>query len=309
MSSDFIQKIRAQSHLSISIAISIIEDSIEAGNKLLSNLFKYTGHAYRIGITGPPGAGKSSITNELIKKFRAKDKKVAALLVDPSSPFTNGSILGDRIRMGQFYKDEDVYIRSIASRGSRGGLSENIDYVADILEYYGYEIIIFETVGVGQIELDVIESVDSVVVVLVPESGDDIQMMKAGLIEIADIYAINKYDRQDSNKLYLALSNMLKLLDYANWVPKIVKTVAIEGTGINSLYKNLMIHNNYLVESMQINKKLDQRYVYNVKNIINKDFEDKFWTKDKKNIIQTELKKDIKKRKNIYKLADIIKSI
>jgi LAO/AO transport system kinase len=167
-------------------------------------------------------------------------------LVDPSSPFTNGAVLGDRIRMQDFHKDDNVFIRSIASRGSKGGLSENIECIANVLNHCKFDIIIFETVGIGQIELDVIELVDTVAVILVPESGDDIQMMKAGLIEIADIYVINKYDRKDSNKLFIALNNMLKLVVNDKWTPKIIKTVAINDRGIRELYNAIYNHLNII---------------------------------------------------------------
>ena len=183
----------------------MVEDAESLGYDLLIHIDIPPVRSIKIGITGPPGAGKSSITNQLIKKYRSEDRSVCALLVDPTSPFSDGAVLGDRIRMRDFHEDSNVFIRSIASRGSKGGLSKDIDYISDIIEYSNFDIIIYETVGVGQVELDVVESVDTTVVVLVPESGDDIQMMKAGLIEIADVYVINKYDRKDSDKLFLRL--------------------------------------------------------------------------------------------------------
>ena len=168
----------------------MIENSNSESEILLKEVNKKNKHSMRIGITGPPGAGKSTITNQLIQNLREENKSVCALLVDPTSPFTKGAILGDRIRITNKHNDKNLFIRSIASRGFKGGLADNIDSIAEILEYAGFDIIIFETVGVGQIELDVVELVDTVGVVLVPESGDDIQIMKAGLIEIADIYII-----------------------------------------------------------------------------------------------------------------------
>ena len=165
----------------IAQAISLIDNNTNEGQLLINQIEDLSSHhSYKIGITGPPGAGKSSITNQLIKKFKEQNKSIGVLLVDPTSPYSNGSILGDRIRMNNY--GSDVFIRSLATRGSKGGLSENIDDISKILDYAGFDIVIFETVGVGQVELDVVEVVDTVVVTLVPESGDDIQMMKAGLI-------------------------------------------------------------------------------------------------------------------------------
>ncbi len=292
----------------IAKAISILENNTSQSEKLLNQISLNKSHSVRIGITGPPGAGKSTITNQLIKKIRKNNKSVCALLVDPSSPFTNGAVLGDRIRMQDFHKDDNVFIRSIASRGSKGGLSENIENITNVLNYCKFDVIIFETVGIGQIELDVIEAVDTVAVILVPESGDDIQMMKAGLIEIADIYVINKYDRQDSNKLYIALSNMLKLVANKKWTPKIIKTIAIDNKGTKELYDEIFSHLKYLQNSGEINNKNDKRYIKNVKNLIISDFEKSFWSIEKRNILNNELKKEAKERLSIQKLFKKIKS-
>ena len=306
MYENFLENLKSKKHNFIAKAISAIENDTELKTFLLSKIQFKKSTSVRIGITGPPGAGKSSITNKLIKKYRSQNKSVCALLVDPTSPFSNGSVLGDRIRINQFYDDKDVFIRSLASRGSKGGLSYEIDTIADLIDFIGFDIIIIETVGVGQIELDVIESVDSVVVVLVPESGDDIQIMKAGLIEIADLYVINKSDREDADKLFIILSNMLQLVKNKKWIPEIIKTVAIENVGIDELYKNLENHKKYLLDSDGLDFKNNKRFIKKIKNEIVKNFEDSFWTCNRLNFME-----DFFKKKKIQKisLSSIIKKL
>ena len=289
----------------IAQAITLVEND---ENLILDHLAPISCNAYRIGITGPPGAGKSSITNQLIKHYRKKNKRVGVLLVDPTSPFTNGAILGDRIRMNEYHSDNNVFIRSLATRGSKGGLSKNINYISNILEYAGFDIIIFETVGVGQVELDVVESVDSVIVTLVPESGDDIQIMKAGLIEIADIYVINKYDRKDSDKMYLFLKNMLSMIDKDKWIPSIVKTVAIKNFGISDLAKKISKHKKYLLDNNYMIEKINKRYMKNIQDRLFQDYEKKFWNKKRTDIFNNELKKNPGKRKMPNEIIKILNS-
>tara|TARA_Y100000817_G_scaffold283655_1_gene249691 strand:- start:6 stop:917 length:912 start_codon:yes stop_codon:yes gene_type:complete len=283
----------------ISKAISNIENDSALKEHLLLNLKKKY-KSYRIGITGPPGSGKSTIVNHLIKCFREDNKKVAVLLVDPSSPFTKGSVLGDRIRVNQFHQDSNVYIRSIPSKDSTGGLSKNISQISDILESAKFDVILYETVGVGQVEIDVVKEVDTVLLTLVPESGDDIQMMKAGILEIADIYIINKYDRKDSDRLYFSLQNMLEInLDQMEWKPNIVKTIASKNKGIQELYKIVCKHYKYLGKTKSINK-YNLRYSNTVDSLLAEKFKVKFWNDKNKKKLLNELNKDFKSQLTPY---------
>ena len=302
---ELIQGIRGQSRLSISQAISLIEDNRDEGAQLLSEIYKDTGNAYRIGITGPPGAGKSSLTHNLITAYRKNDKRVAVIAVDPTSPFSGGAVLGDRIRMTSHFSDPHVFVRSMATRGSRGGLASKTQEVGEIFDAAGYDIIIFETVGVGQIELDVIQATDSVVVVLVPESGDEVQMLKAGLMEIGNIFAINKADRAGSNKLMITLKNILSTLtlEDSQWLPQVVTTVATEGRGIKELINSIDAHKTF-TQTKGIQKvKLDNRYKNRVMQIIADDLMDTFWKDNNPSELQSELEKQPDHRQSPYDLA------
>ncbi len=303
-----LSEIKKNNYKSISKAISLVENNNTDLINEISSCFPISKKVHRIGITGPPGAGKSSITNLLIKKYRKDNLKVAVLLVDPSSPFTKGAVLGDRIRMLDYYNDDNVFIRSFGSRGSSGGLSENINEIADIFSLACYDIIIFETVGVGQIEIDVVEQVDSVILVLVPESGDDIQMLKAGIIEIADIFVINKSDRSDADKLLVSLKKILSLVSLDNndlvWNYPIIKTVAIKDFGVDDLMKELNNHFIFLNNQNNIiNNKINNRYSNQINKILNKKLIDLFWNDKNTEILNSELKKDIKDRSSPYRLV------
>ena len=291
----------------IAQAISLIDNNTNEGQLLINQIEDLSSHhSYKIGITGPPGAGKSSITNQLIKKFKEQNKSIGVLLVDPTSPYSNGSILGDRIRMNNY--DSDVFIRSLATRGSKGGLSENIDDISKILDYAGYDIVIFETVGVGQVELDVVEVVDTVIVTLVPESGDDIQMMKAGLIEIADIYVINKSDRKDAEKINLYLDNMLSMIDKRKWKPDIVKTIATTGKGIDQLIEIVYNHKKHLINNNILDLKNKKKYIRVIKRKIDAKLKNDFWNKDRIALLESESFKPLKDRSSISDLIEKIES-
>ena len=303
---DLIKGIRKQSRLPISRAVSIIENDWENGQKLLSELYKNTGNAYRIGITGPPGAGKSSITNNLITQYRSENKKVAVLAVDPTSPFTHGAVLGDRIRMTKHHSDPGVFIRSMASRGGKGGLALRTQEVGDVFDAAGYDIIIYETVGVGQVELDVIQAADTVVVVLVPESGDEIQMLKAGLMEIGNVFAINKTDRPGSNKLKISLENILSIMDMddLSWMPEVVQTIAIENKGSDMLIDSINKHGDFIREKGLYKIKINERYKNRVSDVVTQNYLKSFWNQNNSLKLKKELEKVHHKRISPYQLAN-----
>ena len=307
---ELIKGIRAQSRLLISKSLSVVENDNIIGRKLLSKLFKYTGNAYKIGITGPPGAGKSSLTNNLIKKYRDLGKKVAVIAVDPSSPFTGGAVLGDRIRMTSHYSDENVFVRSMASRGGQGGLARKAQEISEVFDAAGYDLIIYETVGVGQIELDVMQAADTVVVVLVPESGDEIQMLKAGLMEIGDIFAINKSDRPGSNKLLISLNNILSLIEInkQKWVPKVVQTVASINHGTEDLYSIINTHKKFIKKNGIYDRNIDIRYKLCISELITEIYLDSFWNRNNISKLDRELKKEYSKRISPYDLAYKLKN-
>ena len=302
-----LSEIKKNNYKSISKAISHVENNNFDLINEISSCFPFDKKPHRVGITGPPGAGKSSITNLLIKKYRENNLKVAVLLVDPSSPFTKGAVLGDRIRMLNYYDDNNVFIRSFGSRGSKGGLSNNINEIADIFSLASYDIIIFETVGVGQIEIDVVEQVDSVILTLVPESGDDIQILKAGILEIADIFVVNKSDRSDSDKLIVSLKKILSnadTLDQDYWKNPILKTIAIKDEGIDELINELNNHFNFLNSKDSFkNYKIDKRYSSQVEKILTNKLLNLFWKKNKISSLNKELEKKSKDRISPYALV------
>ena len=305
MFANLIHHIRQGDRWSVARAISIVEDERDSKNEILSTLFPFTGKAYRIGITGPPGAGKSSITDKLITLFRESGKSVAVIGVDPSSPFTGGALLGDRIRMVTHHADRGVFIRSMASRGGQGGLANTTQEAADILDAAGYEIILFETVGVGQVELDVMQATDTVIVILVPESGDDIQMMKAGLMEIAHTFVINKADRDGANKLYTTLKNILHSLPDTkdSWYPNVIKTVATRGDGMDDLFSGIAKHRTHIMETGRWKVNLDMRYQRQVKARISTMLGNSFWSHNHQSM-KEEMLKPHDKRIPPYRLAE-----
>ena len=227
----------------------MVENRAPGWSELLKALFPYTGKARIIGMTGPPGAGKSTLVDQLARHYRQENRTVGIIAVDPTSPYSGGAILGDRIRMQGHFSDPGIYIRSMATRGSLGGLARTTADVATVLDSSGRDLIMIETVGVGQDEIDVVRLADITVVILVPGMGDDVQTIKAGIMEIADIFVINKSDREGAERVEREIRAMQSLASRSdNWTPPIVKTVASEGSGVGGLAAAIGQYDSYLRE-------------------------------------------------------------
>ena len=230
---ELVTRVRAGNPRALARAISIVEDRTAESTELLKALFPYSGNAVLLGLTGSPGAGKSTLVDQIAREYRKQNKTIGIVAVDPTSPFSGGAILGDRIRMQSHYADPGIYIRSMATRGSLGGLASTTADVATVLDASGRDLVIIETVGVGQDEVDIVSLADVTVVVLVPGMGDDVQTIKAGIMEIADVFVINKSDREGAERVEREIRAMQSLaMRKDNWTPPIVKTVASDGTGI-----------------------------------------------------------------------------
>ena len=239
-------------------AITIVENDRPGKRELLKQIYPKTGNAYLLGITGPPGAGKSTLTDKVIAKLRKLGKTVGVIAIDPSSPFSGGAILGDRIRMQQHALDDDVFIRSMATRSHLGGLAKNTVDVIHLLDAAGKDVIIVETVGVGQDEVDIVRIAQTTVVVMVPGMGDSVQISKAGVMEIADVFAVNKADRDGADKLFGELRAMLDMIK-GSIKPEIFRTVAVDDVGIEALVEGIFAHGKRVESSGLTEKKRAQK--------------------------------------------------
>lgn len=279
MDSSIIKGIRDNDHRTLSRVITQIIDNKDIDSRFYQDIYPFTKNAIRIGITGPPGAGKSTLINLLIQLAIDNKKSVGVIAVDPTSPFTGGALLGDRVRMNKFTWNNNVFIRSMATHGDLGGLAKKAQDVGDLLAASGKDIVIFETVGVGQGEYDVIKAVDIAVVVLVPESGDEVQLMKAGLIEIADFFVINKSDRPGANRLSTTLKSLLHNNHGKNRLePPVLNTVASKDDGIVELYNGIFNHLKLMDDEGILTQKQLNRHRERVFSHIQNKLLREFWT-------------------------------
>jgi LAO/AO transport system kinase len=242
---DLLDRFLHRDRVALARLVTLVENRAAEVSVVMDRIYARTGHAYVIGLTGAPGAGKSTLVNRLIAKYRAQDKLVAVLAIDPSSPFSGGAVLGDRVRMTDHYKDPGVYIRSLSSRGHHGGLSRAAREVVKLLDAFGHDIIIIETVGVGQTELSVMDLADTTVVVTVPEGGDGVQVMKAGLNEIADLYVVNKADRDGADRIKAELELSVHLRPAGGWRPPVLLTQAAADVGVDAVVAAIERHRDY----------------------------------------------------------------
>ncbi len=253
---ELVEKMRAGSQQALARLITYIEQESPDAPQVLKEIYKYLGKGYVIGITGPPGAGKSTLTSRLTAVLRAKGFSVGIIAADPTSPFSGGAVLGDRIRMQEHFLDEKVFIRSMATRGNAGGLPTTTPGVVKLMDAFGMDYIIVETVGVGQTELEIMETADTTVLVLVPEAGDTIQTMKAGIFEIADVFVVNKSDRPGAEEMLVELQGMLHISPQKQWWDTpVVATQAVNNIGIDKLFEAIQSHRKVLEDTERLAKR------------------------------------------------------
>jgi LAO/AO transport system kinase len=256
---DWIEQLRSGDVRALARAISTVENRVPGWSELLKALFRHSGKARVLGLTGPPGAGKSTLVDQLARFYRKHNRSVGIIAVDPTSPYTGGAILGDRIRMQEHFSDPGIYIRSMATRGSLGGLARTTADVTTVLDASGRDLIMIETVGVGQDEVDIVRLADVTILILVPGMGDDVQTIKAGIMEIADIFVINKSDRDGAENVEREIRSLQSLaMRHDGWTPPIVKTVASQGAGIEELAGAIADYEAYLQKkNLALNKSVE----------------------------------------------------
>jgi LAO/AO transport system kinase len=276
------KRIQQKEERALAKAITLAENSGADKLELLKSIYPMQKGAHWIGITGSPGAGKSSLVNRLISFLRNKGLTVAVVAVDPTSPFSGGSILGDRVRMADHFTDPGVFIRSMGTRGSLGGLSRSTKETVRLMDAYGFDVILIETVGVGQSELDIMKLADSVAVVLNPGSGDVVQVFKAGIMEIADLFVVNKADMPGVPKLLAEIEAMLDLVKHDSpYRPPVVQTISTENKGLQELWEALLAHKEYLIESGEGSIRKLANLKREVMEVVQHEIFQQVWTNEK----------------------------
>lgn len=272
-SPQLVEDLLSGDHAALARAITKIENRSSGYRDLVSALYRHAGDAAVIGITGSPGAGKSTLVDKLAKYYRDEGMTVGVIAVDPSSPFSGGAVLGDRIRMAATAGDMDVFFRSMSARGNLGGLSTATSDAVKALDAFGKDVILVETVGAGQNEVDVVKTADTVAVLIPPSSGDDVQMLKAGILEIGDVFVVNKADLAGANKTVQELRQMLDMRDRQedDWDPRIVETVATDGTGLDDLLEAFEAHSEWLEHSGRLSERRRERYASEIRTLLRDD--------------------------------------
>nr|WP_201750516.1 methylmalonyl Co-A mutase-associated GTPase MeaB [Senegalia massiliensis] len=301
---DLVKKLLEGDKRACARAITKAENNEKGALEILKEIYKYTGNAHIVGITGPPGGGKSTLTYRLSKELSDKGKKVGIIAIDPTSPFTGGSILGDRIRMNKLSTDPNVFIRSMGTRGHLGGLSKATYGAIKIFDAFGCDYIFIETVGVGQSEVDIVKTADTVVMVMVPGLGDDIQAIKAGIMEIADIFAINKSDLDGAERTTGEIKMMVEM-DNSDKKPPILNVIASQNEGIEDLVKEIICHKEYLVSSGELEGKRTERLRSEIIDLVEQEIKSRIFNdRDIYNLLDNILKDVYNKEVDPYSAKD-----
>lgn len=290
--------------------ISIVENGRDPDYDVLKKVYRKTQGAYIVGVTGPPGAGKSTLTDKLVKELRKKDMKIGIIAIDPSSPFSKGAILGDRIRMSDLYLDPMVFIRSMGSRGQLGGISKATQGAIKVLDAYGCDFIFVETVGVGQSEVEIVKTADTTLMIMVPGLGDDIQAIKAGVMEVGDVFVINKADKDGAKKTFREIDMMLDFKKDWDFRPPISMTIGETGEGVEVVVENILTHKKYLEETGNLAVKQLNRNKTEIREIVYEHVEEKIATLTSQGKIEEMLLEMASKESDPYSVAqEIIKNI